>query len=299
MESFFRGWGFLIKAWGLMFTVKDLVKPSLYAVLVNSMIILVGMIPYYFVLKRVGDHQTQRVILFVLTAVFMFAQYTATYVLSGITIHLIFEYLTQGDGRMDKAWSIVKGEIWNIMMLAAISTAVGMLRQSVRRDQSGGLDSLASIATGVLDVLWTEASYLILPAIVIDNLSFENGVKRAAQIIKENLLLIGISTVGVNVVVGIVSSVLLIAGAVIALAILGGVSILVKGIAAVSFLKMVLAALVFFAFWIGICVFSAYTTSAYYACLYLWAREVKRATVMGKSPAQVPAPAPLAAILDL
>ena len=42
---------------------------------------------------------------------------------------------------------------------------------------------------------------------------------------------------------------------------------------------------------------TSYTSTAYHTCLYLWARDVEKARASG-SGAQVPAPAPLAAVLN-
>ena len=45
--------------------------------------------------------------------------------------------------------------------------------------------------------------------------------------------------------------------------------------------------------------FSSYVTTAYHTCLYIWARDVERATLRQEQgiPVNVPAPAPLAAVL--
>ncbi len=54
-----------------------------------------------------------------------------------------------------------------------------------------------------METIWTEASYLILPAIMIEDANLVAGVKRATQIVRDNLLLIGVSTVGVRWITGL------------------------------------------------------------------------------------------------
>jgi hypothetical protein len=44
-------------------------------------------------------------------------------------------------------------------------------------------------------------------------------------------------------------------------------------------------------------VIGSYTTTAYHACLYIWARDVEKARQSGQSEQMVAAPAPLAAAL--
>jgi hypothetical protein len=46
-------------------------------------------------------------------------------------------------------------------------------------------------------------------------------------------------------------------------------------------------------------IINSYTTTAYHTCLYLWARDVEKAQGGQQAgiPVQIPAPAPLAAVL--
>ncbi len=41
MQSFSRGWSFLKQAWSMAFKDKDLIKPSIYALLVGSIVFTV------------------------------------------------------------------------------------------------------------------------------------------------------------------------------------------------------------------------------------------------------------------
>ena len=42
MQSFARGWSFLKEAWSMAFKDKDLIKPSIYALLVGFVVSVVG-----------------------------------------------------------------------------------------------------------------------------------------------------------------------------------------------------------------------------------------------------------------
>ncbi|HAX71493.1 MAG TPA: hypothetical protein DCY14_17895 [Anaerolineae bacterium] len=157
--------------------------------------------------------------------------------------------------------------------------------------------NLARSATGLLDVLWTQAAYLILPAMIIDDLNLKDGAQRVWKITKENLLLIGISTVGVRFVAGLISFVFGLVGLVLAFAIGGGLAFVSGGNVTVSIIGIAIGALVFFAFVMVASVFSSYTSTAYHTCLYIWARDAEKAVAEGREISQVAAPAPLAAAL--
>lgn len=298
MQSFSRGWTFLKQAWSMAFKDKDLLKPSVYALVVGMIVSVIGIIPIMIAAFIFGDSQFGNIVLFVLGAILVFVQFVVTYVFSGMTVYLIFGYLSEGDGRMDKAWAIVRRDFFDILTLAAASTAVNLIRSAAQRNRRGGMAAnIARQATGLLETLWTEASYLVLPAMIIDDLNLKDGLQRIWKITRENLLLIGISTVGVRFVTGLIGFVFGAVGLIIALAVGGGLAYFSGGQTAISIVGIAIGALIFFTFVMVASVFSSYTSTAYHTCLYIWAREVEKATVEGRVASQVAAPAPLAAVL--
>jgi hypothetical protein len=221
MQSFSRGWSFLQQAWSMAFKDRDLIKPSIYALIVGSIVSVIGSIPIIIAAVLIGDSgRIGQLILAVMGAALVFVNFVVSYVFSGMTVYLIYEYLTKGDGRMSTAWSIVRRDFMDLVTLAAVSTAVNVLKNAARRNRGrGGLGGIVSgvisAAAGLLEVLWTEASYLILPAMIIEDMNLKDSARRVAQIVKDNLLLVGISTVGVRAVTGLIGFVLGFAGLVI------------------------------------------------------------------------------------
>lgn len=299
MQSFSRGWSFLTQAWGMAFKDKDLIKPSIYALGVGFVVSAIGIIPVVGAYLLLGETGIGQAITFVLGALMVFANFVVTYIFSGMTAYLIFGYLSEGDGRMDKAWGIVKRDFFDILTLAAASTVVNLIKsffQKQKNKRGGVLASLASSAAGLLEVLWTEASFLILPAMVIDDLNLKDGVTRIWEITKANLLLIGISTVGVRWVTGLIGFILGLIGALIGFGVgYGIIAVMGTGVAGLI-IGIGLGAMIFFAFTLVASVISSYTGTAYHTCLYIWARDTEKAQVEGQS-IQVAAPAPLAAVL--
>ncbi|GAB4542454.1 MAG: hypothetical protein Fur002_12740 [Anaerolineales bacterium] len=297
MQNISLGWGFLKQAWSMAFKDKDLLKPSIYALVAGFVVSVVGIIPLAIAFFVFGNGQFGEVVLFILGGALIFAQFMVSYVFSGMTAYLIYGYLSEGDGRMDKAWAIVRRDFWDILTLAAASTAVNLLKSAARNNKKNNLaTNLMRSATGLLETLWTEASYLILPAMVIDDLNLKEGLQRVAKIAKENLLLVGVSTVGVKFVTGLITFVFSAIGFAIALAVGYGAVSLSGGDATTSIIGIVLAALIFFPFVMVASIFSSYINTAYHTCLYIWARDVEHARAQG-SDARASAPAPLAAVL--
>src|SRR6185295_13102253 len=298
MQSFSRGWSFLQQAWQMAFKDKDLIKPSIYALIVGSIVSAIGSIPIIIAAFLLGDAgRIGQFILAVMGAFLVFINFVITYVFSGMTVYLIYEYLTRGDGRMSTAWAIVRRDFFDLATLAAVSTVVNVLKNAARRNRRGGIAAgLVSAAAGLLEVLWTEAAFLILPAMVIEDMNLTSAAKRVAQIVKDNLLLVGISTVGVRAVTGLIGFVLGVGGAVLGFAIgYGLIAVLGTGTLGLV-IGIGLGVLIFLIFTMVASVISTYTSTAYHTCLYLWARNVEVAQTTGQ-PVQVSAPAPLAAVL--
>ena len=296
MESFSRGWAFLKQAWQMAFKDKDLLKPSIYSLVVGGVVSIIGIVPIIGAALLLGTESTAgQVVLFVMGAILLFVQFIISYMFSAMTVYLIYGYLSEGDGRMDKAWAIVKRDFFDILTLAAVSTVVNLLKNAANKNRKGIGASIVRAGAGLLQTLWTEAALLVLPAMVIDDLNLKKGLERVWNITKNNLLLIGISTVGVKWATGLIGFVLGMIGAVIGFAI-GGLSV-ASGDGTLTAIGIGIGVLIFFFFVVIASVISSYTSTAYHTCLYIWARDVETAKAKGETGA-VAAPAPLAAVLN-
>ena len=298
MQSFSRGWSFLKQAWSMAFKDKDLLKPSIYALVVGAVVSVIGIIPIALIAMLVGGTQIGNIVMALAGGIMIFLQFIVSYVFSGMTAYLIYGYLSEGDGRMDHAWDIVKRDLFDIVTLAAVSTVVNMLKNAANRNRRGGNigASLIRGAANLFSVLWTEASYLVLPAMVIDDLNLKDGMQRVINITRENLLLIGISTVGVRWVTGLIGFVLGFIGLLLAFALGFGAYSITNTFGTLTIIGIVIGALIFFTFVMVANIINSYTSIAYHTCLYIWARDVEKAQTAGQ-PIQVAAPAPLAAVL--
>lgn len=294
MESFKRGFAFLKQSWQMAFADRDLIKPSIYAMLAGLAVSAIAVIPLAVVGILFGDFRLGQALLFVLGTGLVFVQFLVSYLFSAMTIYLIYGYLAEGDGRMDKAWSVVRRDFFDILALTAASTAVNVLKNAVKgKNRNQGRNFLAAM----IDVIWTEATYLVLPAMVIEDIGLKDGLKRATHIVRNNLLLVGVSTVGVRGLTGLIGFLLGATGVVLGLAIGFGAVTLAQGAVIGWILGIGLGVMVAAVFIMAAAVISSYTATAYHTCLYLWARDVERAQASGTEVAVIAAPAPLAAVL--
>lgn len=294
MDSFKRGFNFLKQSWQMALDDRDLIKPSIYALIAGFVVTLVGIIPMGITAMALGDTGFGQVILLVAGALLVFMHYSVGYIFSAMTVYLIYGYLAEGDGRLDLAWEIVRRDFLDILRLAVASTLVNLVKSAIRgKGRSIGRNFLS----GLLNTIWTEATYLILPAMVIEDIGLKDGLRRASQILQDNLLLVGISTVGVRAVSGLIGFLLGATGIGLGFGVGLGLVSLSQGTDVGIFSGVGLGILVAGSFIIVAVVISSYTATAYHTCLYLWARDVEQGRQSGQDAWSVVAPAPLAASL--
>jgi hypothetical protein len=297
--SFRRGFGFLGQAANMAAKDHDLLKPAFFSMMIGAVVSLVGAIPMVLLALLMGSSDVGYVLMFILGAILMFIEFAISYVFSGMTVRLVYDYLTGGDGRMDLAWASAKKNLANILTLALASVGVKLVESLLRGgNRRGGQSMVGGMAAGILDGIWTSATYFILPAMILEELNLGQSLKRATQIIKNNLLLVAVSEVGVNSVIGLISFFLVL----LAIGLGVGIVVLAGQLASWSTLSIILgvgAAILIAGTIIAlVTAFSSYITTAYHTCLFLWARSVEEARSTGQINAVASAPAPLAAVLQ-
>ena len=153
------------------------------------------------------------------------------------------------------------------------------------RGVAGGI---AAMILGFIERVWTVATYFIIPAIVIEDRDLKGAVARATDIMKKNLLPIGVGEIAVGFVTGLLSFI----GFIVAIAV-GFMLFGAFGGAAGALVAILVAAILI----VLIIALSMYVTTAYHACLFLWARNVEDAKA--GMPGTVKPPAPIASVLGV
>lgn len=293
-ESIQRGFSFLGQAVAMARKDGDLIKPSLYGLVVGTVVAVICAVPMIGASLLLNDNSNLgQIVLFVLGVLSAFAQYAVAYIFSGMTAYLVYGYLAEGDGRMDKAWDIVRRDWLDILSLAAASTVVKIIENTLR-GRGRNRNPVGGVIANLLETVWTTATYFILPAMVIEDLNLPQALKRATYIVKNNLLVVAVGVIGVSSVIGLIAFGLVVLAVVLAFGIFalfantGQVGVFI-GIGLAVLVAGVLIAL--------ISALSSYVTTAYYTCLFIWARGVEQAVAHGQSAQSVPAPAPVAAVL--
>jgi len=213
--------------------------------------------------------------------------------LEGVTSAMVYSHLTEGpgSGKFKLAAKAVLDSAPALIWLGVVTFLANTIARGLKNKQATtGSTSFSfgfGFLAGMIQIFWTLAGHLLLPAIVIEGCSFLGALKRADKIASGNLLTIGFGEVGIDQVAIFVSF------------LVGALGVAIFGYAYVSGLLLSVAFLGAAFLWFCLVVLSTaafmYIRSAFYTCLYVWAIEAEAVSELDRR--KIAPPAPLAAAL--
>ena len=278
MASISRGWVFLKQAVGMAFKDKDLILPSVFSLLMNLIVlgILVGVLHLTGNLEAILESDGERdvgPVGWVVLLGFGLIGWVITYFFTGMTVHLVDVHLKGQDAKLGEAFGDCVRNIGGILMLSVVTMVVHLITGAMRGRSSGALRNMAANAA---ERAWTVATYLMLPIIIIEDVSFIDATSRATRLHGSNVMQIVIGELGLLITTRIFTGLTVF----IALGIAAGVYFLAPALMIVGL--VVAAVMLLLAM-----TFAAYVRTAFYTCMYLWAAAIE---TVGET---APAPAPL------
>lgn len=211
--------------------------------------------------------------------------------LEGVTTALVYSHLTEGagSGRFSTSCAAVFSSLPAIITLGLVTLIAKKIARFMRDKRGSGVFGLGvNFISGIVEIFWTMAGHLILPAIVIEGTSFWGALKRSDRIAQGNLITIGIGEIGIDTINRIVLFLVWAAGA------LGCGYVAMSHTPLNSPLVLMGGTAMIFTI-ISVTATSIYIRAAFYTCLYVWAIEAEalsEAERLNYAP-----PAPLAAAL--
>jgi hypothetical protein len=268
MGSFFRVFGFMGQVLGMIRQNPKLLTPLVLNIAIATPLNLGLAIASYFM----PDNQ---LIQYAFMIVALTSLYFIDYFCAALNTSMVFEQVTTNQAQLGSAFSRTLKSTIGILLFAIISGLFDLLAH-IASQQRG---VVRTILVGILRSVWTTATYVVMPAMVVEGLSFFDAFKRSKQLMENDPTQVGVGIVGMGLVTWIIS-VATGAAAMFAFNTLAQFNVIVAMFASLLFTNM---------FWS----LSAYLKSTYYTCFYLWSRECER---NGAARPDL-APAPLRAVL--
>jgi hypothetical protein len=261
MQRYFRVFTFMFQVWGMIGRNKQLLRPILYNIALAGPVNLLLALVYA---------QLEGAAAFAVLSVGITALYFIDYVCAGLTVSLVHDQVTQADADMQTAVARVKRSAPGILTFAAISAAFDLLASYAQERE----DFIAKLLTSVLYAVWTTATFMVMPAMVIEGLPFGTAFSRSKQIMSHDPTKGGVGVVGIA------------AANYAAAAVVFGLAYKLLG--PLSELSPMLGGFVFFTVINVYWALSGYLKISYFTCFYLWVQRCEQAR--SDDPALAPAP---------
>jgi Family of unknown function (DUF6159)/Membrane domain of glycerophosphoryl diester phosphodiesterase len=261
-ENVFKGFSFIKESFSLIGKDADVIKPSFYSIFVGVFFTIFSIIIMLFLNSGLNLGN----VFYLLAFLVLLGNYFISYFFTGMTAFLVYDYFKDGDATMSEAWVATKKNKFTILYLAIISAVVNIILSVLRgKSRRGAVGGISNMVLGFIEKAWTVGTYFMIPAIVIEDRDLGSAVERTTQIIKRNLLPIGVGEIAVGLVTGILSFI----GIIIAILI---------GFSLSSITHPAIALLIAAIMIVIVIALSMYVTTAYHTCLFLWARNVEVAS---------------------
>jgi hypothetical protein len=287
-DSLSRAFTFLKESAVMAFRDKDLILPAVLATAANALMLCIILLVLWRtgLLQTLGKGERAPWWWTGIGAVIVLVNYTITYFFIGMTVNLVDTHIHGRDARLGEAFADARKNFLALVGLALWSTVVSVLTGMLRGKRRGDLGDYAAAA---IDRVWVVATYLILPAIILEDLSLRAAANRARDLHRRNLLGIAVGEVGVIALTNIIGIVGLVCAALVGVAVY---SVAGGGLAGGAPTGAIIAGIVGGGLLLSLVIaFTTYVRAAYYTCLYVWAVATER---QGELTA---APAPLGASL--
>ena len=267
MSRYFRVFSFMGQVLGMIKQNKTLLSP----LALNMILAIPAMIVFTIIYHFTQDSALG----YVVAAVGLTGLYFIDYFCNGLTVSLIYDQVTTGKAEFQPALSRTFAASPGILIFAAISAAFELMATYARERD----DILGSILAGIVRAVWTAATYVVMPAMVIENTGFFNAFKRSKDLAANDPTQVGSGIIGMGLATYILGVVCWGLG-VGSFNVLGNFSPLLGMFAMMFFVNI---------YW----ALGGYLKITYFTCFYLWARECER---QGSADPRL-APAPLAAAM--
>ncbi len=256
MKSLRRGWAFFVASLALLRQESALMVIPVLQLFVLFGVCLCGGLGIFLTIDS-GD--SGELIASVISIGTLFVMMLVIYAMMGMTVNMVDVTVKGGKPSVKDAWADVKQNFLAILTIAVISTIVSLLTSWVRENRKGIIGVIGSIIMGIVERLWTVVSFLVLPAVIIEDLGFRDAISRVKKLHGDNLVTIAVGEVGVSWIGGLIALVMAL--------MTGGLIFVMNSVPVLSYVLVPVLILS----WVAYFAFVNYVRLAYHTCLFIWA----------------------------
>lgn len=263
MKRFFGVFSFAFNVLGMAKSNTTLLKPILVNLAIATPLSIVLAVAYGLINSPAVGYAVM--------ALGVTALYFTDYFANGMTASLIYQQVTTGQASMDEAMAQTKKSAGGIALFAAISALFDLLVSFTDRRSL-----LGKLVSQIVYWVWTTATYVVMPAMVIEGLSFGQAFSRSKELMKRDPTQVGSGVLGIGLMSWLINIVFFF--------------VAYRGAGVLAAIHPIVGGFFFFFIFNLAWAVTGYLKITYFTCFYLWAKECE---TQGSADARL-APKPLA-----
>lgn len=269
LESIGQALKYMLECFRMVLEEPRLLIPSFCSVVLGAFIGIVVIV--FAMLFGLFSHSGLMPVFLVFLFAALLVSFMVNYLFTAVTSFAIYEHVKFGHSSLSKAFGRAMSR-WHIILgLAVVAAVITILVNSMKnsgKQRNGFIIGFLAPMIGVaLEEGWKVASALLIPVAVIGSLGFVDTFKKAFDIARNNLVLIGAGEVGIRILTGIFGFF----GFVFSILIAIGLYILLSGLS--SLLGIAVAVVFAFVAISLVTTLNQFVRTSFYTLAYAWAEE--------------------------
>lgn len=246
------------ESWAILKQDKELVAIPIIATICSTIVLVLFAVAGYFLQLRYGLENPGQPIYYLLVFVYYLAAYFVVAFFSAVLVTCVSIRMKGGNPTLKQGIDNAMAHLGTLLLWSLVSATVGVILRLI--SERAGI--FGRIGVWIVGVVWSLATFFIIPVLVLENLSVGQGIKRSKEIF--------LKTWGQNVVGGIGM------GLFFGLLFLGVLVVAVGAIIAVSnlahpLIPMIIIGALFAIFTVILAIISSTLSNIFHVALYNFA----------------------------
>jgi hypothetical protein len=233
-ERFRRSWELVKASWSVLRADKELILFPIVSLIGTLVVMAVFAVPALLV-GAVNDEGLS-IAGYVLLFLFYLVMYSVIIFSNTALVGAAMIRLNGGDPTVMDGFNIAFSKLGLIIQFAAISATVGLVLQMLR--ERGGI--LAEIAAWLGSMAWNIATFLVIPVLVVENVSAIEAIKRSTALLKQTWGEQIVGNFGLGMIFGLINFAVVVLGLVLigAMAATGSIALIIAAVGLTILLLM-------------------------------------------------------------
>lgn len=261
-ERINRSWELVKASWSVLQSDRELIVFPIVSFIGSIVVMITFAIPMIAagIFDNIGRDGADGVGLAGIIVGFLFylVMYTVVIFSNTALVGAAMIRLKGGDPTLSDGFQIARSRFSTILGYALISATVGMILRAI--SERGGL--VGQIVSSLVGFVWSVATYLVVPVLVVENIGPIEAVKRSADLLKKTWGEQLVANFGIGSVFGLITFAVVILG----VALIGIFANVSSGLAILFAIVMILAI-------IAISLIASALQGIFQAALYRYAAE--------------------------